>query len=311
MKKCILAFRVSSRAIRLTVFTLCVACCLIAGLTGTASAHLPMATEYAETLPKDSWEARFHVGYMDMSNGENNWMKEQMYEFEVGYGLTRDLSLYLQPTYKVKEMKMPMGSTMVMKESTSGIGDTDILARYRFRKKDREDGSCQQALLLGVKLPTGAWNLKDNGDRLMDMVQPGTGSTDYKGGLALTHRKGNFTLDGDLIYTFKTENAENYKFGNLVSYDIAGLYQLKDTYLMLELNGRAAAKDEINGTIQDNTGGHQIFINPGISYHIIPKQGDAGALMLMLSVQVPIYTDMNGDAQKTNYHAMAGVHWYY
>lgn len=295
-------FGVSSWGLSLAVF--------FSVFTGIAHAHLPMETEYAETLPKDGWEARFHVGYMDMSNGENNWMKEQMYEFSMGYGVTRDLSLYLQPSYKVKEMNMPIGSS-VMKESSSGIGDTDVLARWRFVKKDREDGTYQQALLLGIKLPTGAWNIKDNGTRLMDMVQPGTGSVDYKAGFATTYRKGNFTLDGDLIYTLKTENTvradteQGYKFGDLFSYDLAGLYQLKDTYLMLELNGRAAEKDELNGAGQDNTGGHQIFIAPGISYHIMPS------LMLMLSVQVPVYTDMNGEAQKTNYHAMGGVHWYY
>lgn len=272
-----------------------------------ANAHIPMETEYAETLPKDSWEVRLHGGYMDMSSGENNWMKEQMYELNVGYGLTRDLSLYIQPTYKVKEMEMPHGG-MIMKESASGVGDTDVLARYRFRKKDREGGSCQQALLLGVKLPTGAWNIEENGTRLMDMVQPGTGSTDYSAGLAVTHRKGNFTLDGDVIYTINTENQKNYKFGNLLRYDLAGLYHINDTYLMLELNGRVAEKDDVSeasGINRDNTGGHQIFINPGVSYHVLPNT------MLMLSVQVPIYTDMNNEAQKTNYHAMGGLHWYY
>lgn len=287
--------KISSWTLRLAVF--------FSMFTGIAHAHLPMETEYAETLPKDGWEARFHVGYMDMGSG-NNWMKEQMYEASVGYGLTRDLSLYVQPTYKVKEMKMS-GGGMIMKQSSASIGDTDLLARYRFLKKDREDGTCQQALLLGVKLPTGAWNVKDNGSRLMDMVQPGTGSTDYRAGLALTHRKGNFTLDGDAIYTLKTENQSNYKFGNLISYDLAGLYQLKDIYLMLELNGRLAEKDEAKGIKDDNTGGHQIFINPGVSYHIMPN------LMLMLSVQLPVYANMNGDAQKTNYHVMGGVHWYY
>lgn len=272
-----------------------------------ANAHIPMETEYAETLPKDSWEVRLHGGYMDMSSGENNWMKEQMYELNVGYGLTRDLSLYIQPTYKVKEMEMPHGG-MIMKESASGVGDTDVLARYRFRKKDREGGSCQQTLLLGVKLPTGAWNIEENGTRLMDMVQPGTGSTDYSAGLAVTHRKGNFTLDGDVIYTINTENQKNYKFGNLFRYDLAGLYHINDTYLMLELNGRVAEKDDVSeasGINRDNTGGHQIFINPGVSYHVLPNT------MLMLSVQVPIYTDMNSEAQKTNYHAMGGLHWYY
>ncbi len=288
---------------KMTIFALCILHFVLC--TDKAHAHLPMETEYAETLPKDSWETRFHVGYMDMSAGKDNWMTEQMYELNVGYGLTRDLSVYIEPTYKVKEMEMPHGGTHLMKEDSSGVGDTDVLARYRFRKKDREDGSCQQALLIGIKLPTGAWNLEENGTRLMDMVQPGTGSVDYRAGLATTHRKGKFTLDGDVIYTFKTENQEDYKFGNLLSYDLAGLYQISDTYLMLELNGRLAEKNEIDGEKDDDTGGHQMFINPGISHHIMPN------VMLMLSVQIPVYTDMNGDAQKTNYHAMGGVHWFY
>jgi len=291
-------FKFQNAKYEMLFFVLCIL--QFAVCVNGANAHLPMETEYAETLPKDSWEARLHGGYMDMSSGENNWMKEQMYELSVGYGLTRDFSLYIQPTYKVKEMKMPG-----MKQSSSGIGDTDLLARYRFRKKDREDGSCQQAFLLGVKLPTGAWNIEEDGTRLMDMVQPGTGSTDYSAGLAVTHRKGNFTLDGDVIYTVTTENQKNYKFGDPLRYDLAGLYQINDTYLMLELNGRYAEKDEKSGVKTDDTGGHQIFINPGVSYHVLPNT------MLMLSVQVPIYTDMNGEAQKTNYHTMAGLHWYY
>ena len=298
-------FKFQNAKYEMLFFVLCIL--QFAVCVNGANAHLPMETEYAETLPKDSWEVRLHGGYMDMSSGENNWMKEQMYELNAGYGLTRDLSLYIQPTYKVKEMEMS-GGGMIMKESASGVGDTDVLARYRFRKKDREGGSCQQALLLGLKLPTGAWNIEENGTRLMDMVQPGTGSTDYSAGLAVTHRKGNFTLDGDVIYTINTENQKDYKFGNLLRYDLAGLYQINDTYLMLELNGRVAEKDDVseaNGINRDNTGGHQIFINPGVSYHVLPNT------MLMLSVQVPIYTDMNGEAQKTNYHAMGGLHWYY
>lgn len=299
-------FKIQNSKFKLVFFALCIL--HFALCNDKAHAHLPMETEYAETLPKDSWEARFHIGYMDMSSSDDNWMTEQMYELNIGYGLTRNLSLYIEPTYKVKEMEMPHdmnGMTMVHKEDSSGIGDTEVLARYRFRKKDREDGSCQQAVLLGIKLPTGAWNLEENGTRLMDMVQPGTGSVDYRAGLAMTHRRGKFTLDGDVIYTVKTENQEDYKFGNLLSYDLAGLYQIRDLYLMLELNGRFAEKDEIDGDKDSDTGGHQLFINPGISYHILPNT------MLMLSVQWPVYTDMNGDAQKTNYHAMGGVHWYY
>lgn len=273
--------------------------------TNTAHAHLPMETEYAETLPKDGWEARFHVGYMDMSAGEDNWMTEQMYELKIGYGLMRDLSVYIEPTYKVKEMEMIHGGAHLMKEDSSGIGDTELMARYRFRKRDWENGTYQQALLFGIKLPTGDSDMESNGQRLMEMVQPGTGSVDYSIGYAWTHREGNFTMDGDLIYRVTTENQEKYKFGNLLSYDLAGLYQMKELYLMLEMNGRFWEMDEADGDEVGNTGGHQIFINPGVSYHIRPN------LMLMASVQVPVYSNMNGSAQKTNYHAMGGVHWFY
>ena len=115
---------------RLMSFFLLTAYCLLPA--SQAQAHLPMATEYAETLPKDGWEARFHAGYMDMGNGEDNWMTEQMYELKIGYGLTKDLSVYVQPSYKVREMEMPMvmgGMTMPMREESSGMGDTDTYLR--------------------------------------------------------------------------------------------------------------------------------------------------------------------------------------
>lgn len=61
----------------------------------------------------------------------------------------------------------------------TGLGDTMILVKYRFYRRDSHRGTTQASVTFGPKLPTGLTHLNQaNGDRLPASLQPGSGSTD-------------------------------------------------------------------------------------------------------------------------------------
>ncbi|HEY6307911.1 MAG TPA: hypothetical protein VI488_15785 [Candidatus Angelobacter sp.] len=61
----------------------------------------------------------------------------------------------------------------------TGLGDSMVLIKYRFYRRDSERGTTQASVTVGPKIPTGRTNLTDtNGKLLPAGLQPGSGSTD-------------------------------------------------------------------------------------------------------------------------------------
>lgn len=62
----------------------------------------------------------------------------------------------------------------------TGIGDTLVLLKYRFYRRDSQRGTTQASFTGGPKVPSGKTDLKNpNGDLLPATLQPGSGSTDF------------------------------------------------------------------------------------------------------------------------------------
>jgi hypothetical protein len=61
----------------------------------------------------------------------------------------------------------------------TGLGDTMLLLKYRFYRRDSPRGTTQASVTLGPKLPTGSASLHANGSVLPVSLQPGSGSTDF------------------------------------------------------------------------------------------------------------------------------------
>jgi hypothetical protein len=61
----------------------------------------------------------------------------------------------------------------------TGFGDSIVLIKYRFLRRDSERGTTQASVTVGPKVPTGRTNLVGtNGTTLPAGLQPGSGSTD-------------------------------------------------------------------------------------------------------------------------------------
>jgi hypothetical protein len=61
----------------------------------------------------------------------------------------------------------------------AGLGDSMLLIKYRFYRRDSERGTTQASVTIGPKISTGRTNLTNaNGIQLPAGLQPGSGSTD-------------------------------------------------------------------------------------------------------------------------------------
>ena len=143
-------------------------------------------------------------------------------------------------------------------ETDLGIGDITLLAKYRFYKKDAFLKSRQVALQFGLKLPTGADDSKDDqGNRLAQPLQLGTGSVDTRFTVTFTEARNRLIFSGDVGYTFKTE-ANDFEFGNVFNYDMAVKFRVhpakfgestsfRQHFIFLELNGSIGRKAKAAG----------------------------------------------------------------
>lgn len=210
--------------------------------------------------------------------------------------------------YLDKELKTPSGTF-----STSGLGDLQLAALYNIFQRDVGRTTTRGILIGGLKLPTGDHNhpgLPDPG------LQLGSGAVDYTLGTAWTYIPGRLGFDADLIYTARTEaniQGNDVRFGDSLQYDIALGYRLlpvvyetypaKQVNLYLELNGIYHHRDVENGMDIADSGGHRLFLSPGIQF--IPFAN----FLIEASTQIPIVEDLHGSQLKTDYAFNFGFRW--
>lgn len=103
----------------------------------------------------------------------------------------------------------------------TGLGDTMILVKYRFFRRDSERGTTQASFTIGPKIPTGRTSLTSaDGTLLPAGLQPGTGSTDLFVAANLTYT-GLFNIrrlvaDEDFHSLLRSEGTQRMRLGSNV-----------------------------------------------------------------------------------------------
>jgi hypothetical protein len=183
--------------------------------------------------------------------------------------------------------------------SSRDLADPELYALVRLWSSDFSGGLGRRTWLSalgGVKTAWGKNDLAAGGARLDEHLQPGTGSTDWFGGLSglylLDHRSSLFgsfqvrrTGTNDLAYRYGSSTQANFgyerKLGRI--WDAA-----------VELNFRNAGRDQVDagGFLDPNTGGRLLYVTP----HVIVDLGKG--MVGRVAVQVPVYRDLNGDQRE-------------
>ncbi|MBG0789199.1 MAG: transporter [Desulfovibrionaceae bacterium] len=195
-----------------------------------------------------------------------------------------------------KEFKRKAGNppTHAYTSNLSGLGDIVLMGRYAvLRQKDGD--WLNLALGAGLKLPTGDSDAKNKPPfsnahtYLGPGAQLGTGSWDPKFELGMTKMIGRSRLDAHFMYTLPGEGDYGSRKGTQFKYNFGYGYALNKYFdLELELNGVDQQKHRYDGDIVNATGGHTIYLTPGVHWKITDSSH------LSLGVPVVVYRDLNG-----------------
>jgi hypothetical protein len=97
-------------------------------------------------------------------------------DFNFTWGFHRNFDLTILVPIVTNHFASESGETV----GGTGLGDTMLLMKYRFYRKDSPRGTTQASVTFGPKVPTGGTHLTDgNGSLLPASLQPGSGSTDF------------------------------------------------------------------------------------------------------------------------------------
>lgn len=191
-------------------------------------------------------------------------------------------------------------------EHISGLGDINLMSWYQIklykkRKEDDVDFNAKRErsnhvlnVGLGVKLPTGEFE-----EELTDKVNPGfqvgTGSFDLFPSIMYGYSKNKFGVVANMSYYFKSENKNDYKFGNQFSYNSSAFYNIELKKIIVKpflgFSGNVYDSIEQYGEQLNDTDG-SIF-NGSIGSEV-----NMDAFLLGVKYTLPIYQDLfNGNVE--------------
>ena len=213
----------------------------------------------------------------------------------VSYGFGDRFMLSARVPVSVRHLEMRMPGENVETVHTSGFSDPEVYGQIRLWASPLRAAVGRRASLsfvAGVKTPWGENDLQQGGSRADEHAQPGTGSTDVFGGLALL-----YLIDRESALFVSTgfrdtgENDFAYRYGSSFTGNVAYEHKLGNRFDgVLELNFRHASRDRIDadGTLDDNTGGSLLYLTPRLLLHL------RGGLVLRASAQIPTIKSLNG-----------------
>jgi hypothetical protein len=189
--------------------------------------------------------------------------------------------------------------------TTNGLSDPEFYGLVRLWSSNFGPGLGRRtwiSAVLGVKTPWGRNDIRQNGDRVDEHAQSGTGSTDVFGGLS-----GFYLFDADsalfasVQYRGTGRNDFGYKYGNITIANVAYERKLSELFdAVVEMNFRHSKRDEVDFTneLDPNTGGTVLYVTPRLLINV------GKGIVLRLAAQIPAVENLYGvQNEKTNYNA--------
>ena len=193
-----------------------------------------------------------------------------------------------------RDMTAPEG-----RSSQDGLSDPELYALARIWSSEFAPGMGRRAwisVLGGVKTAWGQNDVARQGERHDEHLQPGTGSTDWFGGLSgvyLFNSRSSFF--GSTQYRRTGTNSSGYKYGNIVMANAGYEHKLGERFDgAVELNFRDAGRDVLDGSgaLDPNTGGALLYLSPKLIVDL------SKGLVGRLAVQIPVADGLNGEQKE-------------
>jgi hypothetical protein len=286
---------------------------------GSFSAGLAYESTTFDALSDETLEAAAEAAAAAGHAHVHSLDELQSYALTFGYGVTNDITLSVRVPYLLRDGvrtgHFHGGVPEVEAEGgSSGIGDVLALLQWRVVGSENVDVS----LFGGVTAPTGEDNVRnDFGDAFASEFQPGSGAWDFATGAAVTRRAGHWSFDAGALYTSAGKNDADDDLGDRLAYGAAASYRVLGhpphhvhqgigehshlhVDLALELNGEWHDEAAEGGEIDPNSGGHVVYLAPGVR---VVHDAVAG----YLTVGVPVVSEMSGVQAEPDLRVTAGI----
>ncbi len=218
--------------------------------------------------------------------------KEQELALELTYGLTGDWAVGVDLPWRRKEDGA---------DRSRGLGDVALFTKYRFWRRDAL--GLQESAALALKVVT------DSADAATSPPL-GKGTADAILGLTWGYESRKWYRWASVRYRYNGAGRAGVDRGDILRLDLAGGirprpggYLEPDTVWLLELNGEIQQKARLHGQDLAATGGTQWFVSPGLFWTLRNFAVKAG-------VQIPVYTERNGDRPDADYRLRLILEWH-
>ena len=221
--------------------------------------------------------------------------KGQALVLQTTYGLTGDWAVGIDLPYEFKQTE---------NDSSSGNGDVAVFTKYRFWRKDSLGLQESAAVFFKVITDTADSNKtpalsKGATDSILGLTYGYEGRRWYRWASARYRFNGASDVSGVRVDR-----------GDMIRIDFVGGirptptgYLEPDTVWLLELNGEYGQRAEVNGVALADTGGTAWFLSPGIFW---TKRNFA----IKAGVQIPIYHNLAGNQENSDYRAKLVFEWH-
>lgn len=190
-----------------------------------------------------------------------------------------------------------------------GLGDISLLLRFKPIVEHDLESTYILSIAGGVKLATGKTDGRDNlGDLLDAHVQLGSGSADFLLGASGFAGIDRFAFIVNVLGGIAGKGANGHRFGNSLNYDATARfrvwpddYEFPEWFAVLGISGDLRAREETNGLEDPESGGHVVYLSPGLQVMVSPT------ITLDLVFQQPLLHRLNGTQLGEDYRLMVGL----
>jgi hypothetical protein len=240
---------------------------------------------------------RFNKSQLTVEDGAvgNDAEIEYRYTATVSYGFGDRFLLVARVPLSHRDLTTTFLDGDSEEVSTTGLSDPEFYGLVRLWSSRFGEGLGKRSTvsaIFGVKTPWGQNDVQQDGERVDEHAQPGTGSTDLFGGFSgyylLDERS---TLFGSVQYRGTGRNDFGYKYGDSTIATLAYERKLTEPLdAVLEFDFRHARRDQVDfeGVVDPNTGGTVLYITPRLLFAI------GSHVALRAAVQIPIVENLYG-----------------
>jgi hypothetical protein len=218
-------------------------------------------------------------------NVSEHTIEEQRITYALSYALRTDWMVGISIPLVTKQVSR----YDLSEEQSSGLGDTDISARWFIGENQGFAARHLWGLHLGLRLPS-SHEQEHQGDAIDFDAQAGAGATlAHLGGWHGYYRLPWLIYSSVTLQYSLSEGYQGYRAGTASLISTMTQYALTNTWAaQISLDGRWKQRDAYNGAPDENSGGTLVMLTPGLAWRPFTDW------VINTSYQWPAIEDPNG-----------------